>query len=400
MFEPLGDGGIAHYTFNLANHIEKLGVQTYVYTNKRYELADQDTSFGIRQEMFHVADIFMKLSPILDREAEPFNLIRRALKALEYPFDAVAAALYAIKKKVNIFHVQSVNEIEILAVLTARLAGMKVVFTMHNVMPRHGELKDYQIKIYRALFTHCGRIIIHTESGKREMDDLYGVEPGKISVIPHGDYKFFTSGEITSPEEAKRTLGLPEGSKTILFFGAIRPNKGLDFLLRSFPRVVSKVQRAVLMIIGEPCEDFAVYQRIIDKEGLSASIYKKLEYIPNEDVEKYFLAADVVVLPYREVTGSGILQIAYAFGKPVIATDLPGFRETVSDGENGYLVPKDDPKLLGARIVELLSDNILAAEMGRRSEIYSDTKYSWENVAEETANVYRELSDLESMKYC
>ncbi len=105
-----------------------------------------------------------------------------------------------------------------------------------------------------------------------------------------------------------------------------------------------------LIIAGEPCEKFDRYNKIIEREHLHEVVLTRLEYIDINDVSLYFTASDVVALPYHEVTGSGVLQIAYAFGKPVVATNLEGFRESVVDGQNGYLVPEKDPRSLAESI--------------------------------------------------
>ena len=114
--------------------------------------------------------------------------------------------------------------------------------------------------------------------------------------------------------------------------------------------------------------------------------------MPNEEVPLYFFAADLVVLPYNEVTQSGILQIAYAFGKPVVATDLGGFREAVEDGKNGYLVPLKDIQGLAEKCVVILTDDKRIKKMGNYSRYLADTKFSWESIANKTINVYETCS--------
>ncbi len=133
---------------------------------------------------------------------------------------------------------------------------------------------------------------------------------------------------MTTPQ-AKEALGIPINMKTVLFFGAIRPNKGLDNLLLSLPRVKKSIPNIKLLIVGEPCENYKKYAEMIQRENIEENVFEQLNYVPNHAVSQYFFASDLVVLPYNEITQSGVLQIAYAFGKPVVATAIGGFNEAV-----------------------------------------------------------------------
>jgi glycosyltransferase involved in cell wall biosynthesis len=217
---------------------------------------------------------------------------------------------------------------------------------------------------------------------------LYSVSPGKISVIPHGDYKFFLPDRQLKKEEAKANLGIPTSSKTLLFFGAIRPNKGLGNLLKALPLVKKRVPGVKLLIAGEPCESYAKYREIIESEEIRESVHEKLDYISHDDVSVYFTAADIVVLPYNEITQSGVLQIALAFGKPVVVSALGGFKEAVEHGGNGYLVEAGDKESLAAGIVDILRNEKTIERMGRRSRYLSDANYSWDSIGERTIDVY------------
>ena len=118
------------------------------------------------------------------------------------------------------------------------------------------------------------------------------------------------------------------------------------------------------------------------------NVYEHLEYVTNKNLPLYFFASDIVLLPYYEITQSGVLQIAYAFSKPVIATALEGFKEAIEDGKNGYTVPINDIQGFGKKIVELLGSDQRIKEMGQYSRYLADTKYSWEMIAERTKAVY------------
>ena len=138
------------------------------------------------------------------------------------------------------------------------------------------------------------------------------------------------------------------------------------------------------------CENYTRYQAIIKNNNLTNEVYEKLSYIPNSEVALYFSAADVVVLPYNEITQSGVLQIAYAFSKPVVAFAIGGFKESIVDDGNGYLVPPKDINLLSLKISTILSDADKMSEMGKLSRHLSDTLYSWISIATKTITIYKQ----------
>jgi glycosyltransferase involved in cell wall biosynthesis len=167
-----------------------------------------------------------------------------------------------------------------------------------------------------------------------------------VAVNPHPIYDWFDMNRYT-PEGARQALGV--SGKVILFFGLVRAYKGLDVLLRGFSRVAERLD-ATLLVVGEFYENRALYDRLIAELGIGVRVRVVDEYVANEEVEKYFKAADLVVLPYRAATQSGVVQTAFCFEKPVVVTSVGGLPDVVKDGETGYLVPPDDPSALGNAI--------------------------------------------------
>ena len=390
MIEPLGDGGIAHYSFNLLNALCKKSEEVQLVTAKEYEFNNKKPiSFNVSNKMFRIASYLSKKISWFNKETKIPSIVRRIIKLIEYPINIIEILYATISKNVDIVHLQSVNLVEIIAVIGFRLINRKVVFTIHNVMPRHQKLYFYHKFLYRVMYSFCHEVIIHSEKGKEEIIELYKVRHKKISVIPHGDYKFFIPENQLSKAEAKSILGFAEEDKTILFFGAIRENKGLKNILLAMPYIKEQIPDVRLMIVGEPLENYNSYKDIIDEKQIRNEVFEKLDYVPNEEVALYFFAGDIVVLPYHEITQSGILQIAYAFAKPVVATDLGGFREAIENGQNGYLVPLNDIQSLAERCVEILTDKEKLKRMGEYSRCLSDTRFSWDSIADKTIEVYK-----------
>lgn len=392
MIETLGDGGIAHYTYNLLNALISKKVDVGLFTAKDYGFRHENLPFKVHNRMFRIASYFISKIPGLAKETGIPSIIRRMIKLFEYPINTLEAILLAKSENIKIVHLQSVNLIELIIIIVFKMFNRRVIYTIHNVMPRHRKLRSYHVLIYRIMYFLCDQVIIHSEKGKEEVVNLYRVNPNKIHVMPHGDYKFFVPEKVLSKREAKIELGISPKSKTILFFGAIRENKGLKNILLALPQIKKSVPNVKLLIVGEPWEDYGEYKKVIIDKQIEKDVYEKLNYVPNEEVPLYFFAADLVVLPYNEVTQSGILQIAYAFGKPVVATDLGGFREAVEDGKNGYLVPLKDIQGLAEKCVVILTDDKRIKKMGNYSRYLADTKFSWESIANKTINVYETCS--------
>ena len=391
MIETLGDGGIAHYTFNLLTALTKKNVSAYLFTAADYEFLGRNHRYKVYSVMFRITNRVIRFFPYLSNEKPIPALLRRLIKLAEYPFNTLEAVFTAKREKIKYIHLQSVNWIELLMIAVFKVAGVKIIYTIHNVNPHHKKLRAYHKLLYRLMYSLCDRLIIHSESGKEEIIELFRIKREKIFVIPHGDYKFFVPEKNLRKDQAKVALGISRNCKTILFFGAIRPNKGLENILRALPHIKRENPCIKLLIVGELWENYKRYKTIIEKEDIQDEVFEKLEYIPNQEIALYFTAADVVVLPYSEITQSGILQVAYAFAKPIVATAIGGLNEAVENGRSGYLVPPNDIKALAEKTVEILNDKEKIESMGKYSRYLSDTKYSWDTIATQTLNVYTRL---------
>lgn len=149
---------------------------------------------------------------------------------------------------------------------------------------------------------------------------------------------------------AREKLNLHTTDKVLLFFGYIRHYKGLDILIDSMPDLLKADPGYRLLIAGECYEDPAIYHQQIERLEIAHVVIFENAYIPNEAVAEYFLAADAVVLPYRSATQSGILNMAYGFGRPVICTDAGGLGEFVEHERTGWIIPLADPEVLAKEI--------------------------------------------------
>ncbi|MGA8069706.1 MAG: glycosyltransferase family 4 protein, partial [Terriglobales bacterium] len=217
-----------------------------------------------------------------------------------------------------------------------------------------------------------------------------------VTVIPFGINNAVPDTELT-PREAKQRLGLGDREKTILFFGNIGPYKGVDSLVTAFQKVAATNPEYRLIIAGKPrggCEQYLKeIQDTIGRDGSRARVLQKIGYVPDEDTELYFKAADVLVLPYTEVSQSGVLFLGYSFGLPVIATDVGALRDEIVEGRTGFLCRPCDPDDLANTIEVYFQSDVFKFLGDRRHEIreYARQRHSWEVVGETTRKVYEEL---------
>jgi len=156
-------------------------------------------------------------------------------------------------------------------------------------------------------------------------------------------YDCYQQDEEFDLQKEKEGLGFNKDSIVLLFFGYVRKYKGLDILIEAFPKILSDIPEARLLIIGEFYDKPDSYLDQIKNLGIEDKVKVVNEFVPNEEVAKYYEVSDVVILPYRSATQSGILNVAYGFNKPVIVTDVGGLAEFVDEGKTGFVVNPDSP---------------------------------------------------------
>jgi glycosyltransferase involved in cell wall biosynthesis len=154
-------------------------------------------------------------------------------------------------------------------------------------------------------------------------------------------YDCYKRIDESSIEKLKVELGFETDSFILLFFGYVRKYKGLDILIKAFPSIISEIPDARLLVVGEFYDDPKPYLEQVKKLGIEDKVRVINQFVPNEEVANYYQVSDVVILPYRSATQSGILNVAYGFYKPVIVTDVGGLAEFVDEGETGYVIKPD-----------------------------------------------------------
>lgn len=223
----------------------------------------------------------------------------------------------------------------------------KVISVLDNVVPHEQRFFDTPLtKYFLTGSTGCVAMC------RAVADDLLKLRPdAPYTIIQHPLYTHF--GEKMQRGTAEKALGLESGKRNILFFGLIREYKGLDILLEAFAGLGKEYQ---LIIAGEPYGPFDKYQRIIDSIEDNGRIHTFLRYIRDSEVSAYFSAADVVVLPYRSATQSGISSVSYHFEVPMIVTDAGGLKETIGDRGTGIVVHGCSPDIVREAVGDFFAD--------------------------------------------
>lgn len=300
-----------------------------------------------------------------------------------------------------IFHILWNNKFELLdrigLMLHYRLMGRKVVLTAHNVNAAKRDSRDsclnrISLRIQYALARH---IFVHTDRMKSELMTDFGVSPRKVTVIPFGINNAFPSSGMTS-SEAKERLGL-SGEKTVLFFGQIAPYKGLEYLVGAMAELATGGAACHLMIAGKVKRGCTQYWDAIQAEiirtGLKPRVSKSIHFIRDEDVELYFKAADVLIIPYVHIFQSGVPFLGYSFGLPVIAADVGSLKDDIVEGQTGFICRARDSADLAATIRRYFDSELYRDLARQRSAIreYANDRYSWSKVATMTTAVYSKL---------
>ncbi len=231
---------------------------------------------------------------------------------------------------------------------------------------------------------------------KSELLADFGVPENKTSVIPFGINNTVTNSSITAVD-AKRTLGLRSNNKVMLCFGQIAPYKGLEYLVDAFSEMAKRDESYRLIIAGKVKQGQTEYwnriRRKIDDSATRSQIIQRIENIPDEEVELYFKAADVLIVPYIHIFQSGVPFLAYSFGLPVIATDVGSLREDIVEGRTGFVCQPRNSSDLAGTIDRYFKSELFRDLEGRRLEIkeYANERYSWNKVAAITTAVYSNL---------
>jgi glycosyltransferase involved in cell wall biosynthesis len=271
-----------------------------------------------------------------------------------------------------------------ISVLVRIFTKTKILFLCHNVVPHDGRIIDKGLA--RLVLRNGDFFIVHSKQDEMLLKEI--LPNALVRRVFHPLYDVFHMHEKENNNVRKRFKIEPDDN-LILFFGFVRPYKGLSNLIRALPEVLQQ-EEVKLLVAGEFWKDKEFYLELIESLDLMSRVVIVDEYIPNEAVQGYFNSADLVVQPYVSATGSGVIQTAFAFNKPVIATRVGSLPEIIEDGKTGYIVPPEAPQELAKAIVRFFQE--------RKGKIFSKNiqrvkhKFTWDKIVD----CIEELAGFES----
>lgn len=274
----------------------------------------------------------------------------------------------------------------IFRVLVAKhILGYKFVWTAHNIFPHN----SYSILLdwlgRKFVVSQCNRIIALCEFSKREIRDRYS-ENADISIIPIGTYHDIYP-DVIEKDAARQKLAIDSEDFVYLYFGIIRPYKGVSNLVKAFNAIPADKKK--LLICGN-CPSKELKDELFALADNNPNITFVFDYIPDEDIQNYFQASNVVVLPFNEVTTSSSVMLSMAYGRPVIVPRLGCLPEYVNDNV-GWIY---DPEVLGSldKCMQSAAENLTHESFGQNAYKYvREDKFSWKTLSKQTAEIYESI---------
>lgn len=370
---PISWGGIPHYVAELANAVSKYADVIVI--------KPKDANDELFSEDIKIVDVFEPMQFSREHEIKVFSL-GNIESFFSYRNIQIVNEL-----KPDIIHFPAVYpHTSFFTYLYKLSTKYPIIYTIHATFDPSFTISPRRRGFFAALLGGINdrakmivkpdRIIVHTDENKSALIKE-GVGPEKINVIPHGAYTFFkkySRDEIETDENC------------VLYFGYIVKNKGIEYLIKAVSIMSKEIPDIKLIIAGEG--NFSMYKKFIEDES-KFEIYN--EFIPNEKVPELFTRAKVVVLPYTYHQGhSGVLSVAFSFGKAVIVTNVGDLPNLIEDGKEGLVVPSEDPEALADAIIKLLRDDKLRKEM-EENAYKKAQELSWDNIAKRHMKVYEEV---------
>jgi glycosyltransferase involved in cell wall biosynthesis len=366
-------GGISHYNTSLARELASRHEVSVINYSRLYP----DFLFPGKTQYDESGSTHRVDSERLIDSVNPLTWIRTGFRIARMKPDLTV---------VQWWHPYFAPALVKICLILRMFSGTKIVFICHNVVPHETSPIDRMLSSIAFLMPHA--FIVQSQGDRRNL--LRIRKKAVVSSHPLPIFDFFRSGDI-SRNEARTEIGEDSGP-LLLFFGLIRPYKGLLHLIEAMPSIGERTG-ARLLVVGEFYEDSAPYFELAGKLGVSDRIRFVDRYIANEEVAAYFTAADLVMLPYISATQSAIAQVAVAFDRPMIATRVGGLPEVVSEGKTGFIVPPADPEGM-ADAVSKFFDEGWGERMTPNFE-EEKKRFSWSSLADAIEGLYTIVSRSE-----
>lgn len=363
-------GGIAHHSALLAKALSeqhRVLMTSFKFLYPRF-------LFKRKQKDYDSNRFQVDGTSYLIHTANPFNWVRTAHKLRKEKADAIV---------IQWWHPYFAPCYYVLCRL---LRPVPILFICHNIFPHERFWPD---RFLTKLTLRRGTRFI-VQSRQDEQDLLSLISKARYRLNPHPTYNAFKLTGM-SRSEGRERIGVAGDVPVLLFFGFVREYKGLKHLLAALPEVRARIPAVQLWVVGDFAGDKPAYLEMIERLAIGDLVRLVDGYIPDQDIEQYFAAADLVVLPYESATQSGIVQIAYGFEKAVVVTGVGGLPDVVKDGQTGLVVEPRNPAAIAAAIVRFFTEN-MQTRFAQNIKAAA-AEFSWERMAEQITEL---LSDSRS----
>lgn len=257
-----------------------------------------------------------------------------------------------------------------LFVLLKHVSGRKMILLMHNFSSHERFVGE---KVFRDfLMASTEGVVTLSKHVARQVENAYPGLPVRSLFHPVCE----PEGIMLPKQDACKQLDLDYSKPVLLFFGYVREYKGLDILIDAMPEILRRCPGAQLLISGEFYHGEKACRKRIEALGIGEQVRIWAEFVSDERMALFFRAADVVVLPYREASQSGVVQQAYGFGRPVVVSDRGGLPEMVREGETGAVVRSLDPSAFAEGICDFLGNGVNGSSEEKIKRYASE--FSWE----------------------
>jgi glycosyltransferase involved in cell wall biosynthesis len=333
-------GGISHFTTQLVRNLRKNHEVDFISWKRQYpaflypvEPKDTESKSPIKEDAKNVLDFI-----------NPISWIQAAMEIRKYKPDRIIITWINPVQAPIYFTITSIIK---------HFTKANISYVCHNVLPHERSKLDKPLT--KLALNQGDSFIVHSSDDKKILESLV-----KNRNITKGFLPLFDMFDSTTPydkQTTKKELHLKE--KVLLFFGYIRPYKGLKYLIQAMPEILKTYPNTSLLIVGEYwTKDKKLYDDLIKNLKIKKNIISVNSYVPNEELGKYFSVADVVVLPYVSATQSAAVQTAYAFNKPVISTDVGGLKDVVIEGKTGLFIKPESIEDISNKVTKFFKNKI------------------------------------------
>lgn len=401
--EHRSSGGMIHYAYQLCTAMAKAGADVTLITAVDYELGNLPHNFKVMNKM----KLWAQIDPLLSRVPRTkigaiwrkvFWNVRRGFRAIRLTIEWIKLTSYLLKRRPDIIQFGELeNAIEAFFLRYMHRRGLVLSQICHEFEKREKDNKPAQAgnKLNPGIYSAFSAIFVHGQANQNRFLSLYDIPRQIVHSIQHGNEQLFPVSENIEKDMdvLREKYKLTKNERVILFFGNLTPSKGIPDLIRGFKYVFDSNKNSRLIVAGMPSKyiDMNELFKLTLELDISDVVIFDSRYIPMDEIEPLMKLADIVVYPYRSITQSGALQVAFAFGRPVVTTNVGGFPEVVDDGQNGFLVPTEAPEELAKAILKIIKNPSLAEKMGKHAKHVSETRFAWEPIAEEIVSVYQTI---------